>query len=290
MTNLFKQLSDAMADTVQAVSAGVVRVEGRKRMAATGIAWRDDVIVTAHHVLRRDEGIQVGLPDGTVVPATLIGRDRYTDLAVLRVKAELTPLTQAAHTPVVGHLALALARPGDQIQATLGLVSAIGSGRMQGLIQTDVLMYPGFSGGPLVDATGTVLGMNTSGFSRGVSIAIYTETINHVVDTLLEHGHMRQGFLGIGAQPVRLPAAQAETLNQETGLMIVSIEPESPAEKGGLMLGDIIVTLDGEPIPHLDALLLQLSGNRVGHQVPVQVIRGGSLQDVPVTIAEKPSP
>jgi S1-C subfamily serine protease len=287
MADLFKQLSDAMADTVDSVAWGIVRVEGRKRMGATGMAWRDGVIVTASHVLRRDEGVQVGLPDGKIVSATVVGRDRHTDLAVLHVDASLNPLPQPTQPLRVGNLALALGRPRDQVQATIGVISALGTRRMDGLIQTDVVMYPGFSGGPLVDANGTVQGMNTSGFARGISVAISTATINQIVDTLLEHGHVAQGFLGIGAQPVRLPANHAEAVKQETGLMIVSIEPDSPAEKGGLLLGDIIVSLDGEGTPYLDALLLQLSGSRVGKEVPVKVIRGGALQDVQVTIGEK---
>lgn len=289
MSELFKQLSDALADTVSAAESGIIRVEGRRRLGATGMAWRDGIIVTAHHVLRRDEGIKVGLPGGDVVPATVVGRDRNTDLAVLRVDAELSPLALAGddHPLRVGHLVLALGRPGQQVQATLGVVSAVGGGRMQGAIQTDVVMYPGFSGGPLVDAAGVVQGMNTSGLMRGASIAISTATVNHVVDTLIEHGHVRQGFLGVGAQPVRLPEALAEEIGQETGLLLASVEPDSPAEAAGLYMGDTITSLDGEATPHLDALLMLLTSDRVGKTMPVRVVRGGQVQELSVTIGEK---
>jgi S1-C subfamily serine protease len=162
---------------------------------------------------------------------------------------------------------------------------AIG-GRMEGAIQTDVVMYPGFSGGPLVDAAGLVRGMNTSAV-QGVSMTVPASSIQRVVDMLLKHGKMRRGFLGIGAQPVRLPDALAKQLDQETGLMLVSVEDGSPAEKGKLFIGDIIVGLDGHAVTHLEELLALLSGDRVGKEVPVQILRGGQLQEVKVTIGER---
>jgi S1-C subfamily serine protease len=158
---------------------------------------------------------------------------------------------------------------------------------MSGAIKTDVVMYPGFSGGPLVDASGKVQGMNTSGFMRGASITVSTETINGLIDALLEHGHVRQGYLGVGAQPVRLPSELAEKLGQETGLLLAMVESNSPAEKAGLFMGDTIVSLDGEPTPHLDALLSLLTGDRVGKNVMLKIVRGGQIQDVDVAIGEK---
>lgn len=288
MSEFMQNLSDNMADLVAQTAAGVVRVEGRKRLAATGMMWREGVVVTAHHVLRRDEGVRVGLPNGDVVGATVAGRDPHSDVAVLRVEADLAPLSQATADGLrVGNLVLALGRPHHNPQATLGIVSAIGSGRMDGLIQTDVIMYPGFSGGPLVDASGSVRGMNTSGFRHGASLAVATATIDAIVNTLLEHGKMKQGYLGVGAQPVRLPAATAEELDQETGLLIASIEDGSPAAHGGLLLGDIIVALDGHPTPDLDTLLSLLGGNRIGQAVPVGIVRGGQMAEVSVTIGER---
>ena len=290
MAETLKALSDALAGYVESASAGIVRVDGRKRLGATGMVWGEDgVIVTAHHVVRRDDGIKVTLPDGSSHSATLIGRAEQADIAVLRVDATLTPLTKPAEDDVlkVGHLVLALGKPGDQTQATLGVVSALGSRRMEGTIQTDVVMYPGFSGGPLIDASGQVRGMNTSGFSRGASITIGNGHINSVVETLLAHGRMRQGYLGVGAQPVRLPDDLAEELGQETGLMLASVEANSPAQTSGLFMGDVIVSVDGDPTPTLDALLGLLTGERVGKEVPVQVVRSGAIQTVNVTIGER---
>ncbi len=287
MSDTFKNISDAFADAVETASSGIIRIEGRKRMGATGFAWSEDTIVTAHHVVRRDEGIKVGLPDGRVVPATLIGRDQNSDVAVLRIaEAGLTPLPKADNLRV-GNLVLALGKPREQVQATLGVVSAIGTERMEGVIMTDVLMYPGFSGGPLVTVGGQVGGMNTSGFNRGASITIAYNTLTHVVETLIQHGRMRQGYLGIGAQPVRLPEGIASQLGQETGLMIASIEKDSPAETAQMYQGDIIVMVDNQPTPHLDALLMLLSGERVGASVSVKVVRGGQIVDTTATIGEK---
>ncbi|MDX1991947.1 MAG: trypsin-like peptidase domain-containing protein [bacterium] len=290
MAEALKSLSDSMADTVEQASASVVRVEGRKRLAATGIVWSaDGVIVTAHHVLRRDDDIKIALPDGSLVNATLVGRDPNTDLAVLRAPgsftgASLAPVDQSVR---VGNLVLALGRPTDRVQATLGIVSAIGSGQMEGAIQTDVVMYPGFSGGPLVDASGYVRGMNTSGFMRGVSITVSTEKINEVVNVLLQHGKMKQGFLGVGLQPVRLQETLIEQVGQETGLMLASVEKGSPAEAANVYQGDIIVRLDGVATRNLDELLALLNSDRVGKSVPVTIIRSGQVHDLSITIGEK---
>ncbi len=288
MADVMQNLSNDLANVVEAAAAGIVRVEGRKRLGASGIVWRQGVVVTAHHVIRRDEGVKVGLPSGDVVPATVAGRDPHSDIAVLKVDSDLAPLVTVGTDGLrVGNLVLAIGRPTTNPQATLGIISAIGSRRMEGMIQTDVIMYPGFSGGPLVDASGNVRGMNTSGFRHGASLAIGTATIDKVVDTLLEHGKMKQGYLGVGAQPVRLPAATAEELEQETGLLIASIEEGSPAEDGGLLLGDIIVKLDGHPTPALDTLLGLLGGSLVNATVPVTVVRGGQMAEISVTIGER---
>jgi S1-C subfamily serine protease len=287
MADVLKSLSDDLANVVEAASAGIVRVEGRKRLAATGFVWSaDGLIITADHVLR-SEGLRVGLPNGDVVEATVVGRDPSTDLAVVRTSASVQAIPRAATNPRVGHLVLAIGRPGDQVQATLGVVSAIGSGRMDGAIQTDVVMYPGFSGGPLINAAGEALGMNTSGFMRGASAAISNAMIAQVAESLVRHGRVRQGYLGVGAQPVRLPQAIAEQVGQETGLMLASIESGSPAEAAALYQGDIIISLDGHATPSLDDLIGLLTGDRVGSQVTLRIVRGGQVQDVGVTVGEK---
>jgi S1-C subfamily serine protease len=149
-------------------------------------------------------------------------------------------------------------------------------------------MYPGFSGGPLVEVAGRVLGLNTSALLRGISLSVPTSTLRQVVETLLTHGRVRRGYLGVGAQPVRLPGGLAEELGQETGLLLVSVEPEGPAGSAGLTLGDTIVALDGQPVRHMDELLALLGGDRVGVSVPIRIVRGGQAQEVTVTIGERP--
>jgi S1-C subfamily serine protease len=300
VTEVLQDLSDALAATVKAAGSSVVRVEARRRLPASGIIWSSDgVIATAYHVVERDENISVGLPDGQSVPATLVGRDPTTDLAVLRAQV---PTTSGAVPPTwadpdklsVGHLVLALGRPGRTAQATLGIVSALGEswrtpagGRIDRYLQTDVVMYPGFSGGPLVDAAGQVLGLNTSALLRGISLTVPTPTLSEVVQTLLTHGRVRRGYLGVGAQPVRLPAGLGQQLGQETGLLLVSVEPGSPADQGGLLLGDTIVALDGQPIRHMDDLLALLSSDRVGETMPVRIVRGGQVQELQVVVGER---
>lgn len=298
MASALQSLSDATAAIVETAGRSIVRVEARRRLPASGFIWSaDGVIVTAHHVVEQDENIAVGLADGKSVSAKLAGRDPTTDLAVLRAQAaNLTPLAPANFENLrVGHLVLALARPGQSVQATLGIVSALGDkwrtpmgGLLDRYLQTDIMMYPGFSGGALVDAGGQVVGLNTSALLRDISITVPIPTLKRVVETLLTHGRVRRGYLGIGAQPVRLPEAVKQQLNQETGLLLLSVEPASPADKGGLVLGDTIVALDGQPVRHLDHLMALLGSDRIGQAVPVRVLRGGQVQELKVTIGEQP--
>ncbi len=296
MSESLASLSDALAGAVETAGASVVRVEGRRRLAASGIVWSaDGVIVTAHHVVEQDENIGIGLPDGRTATARLIGRDPSTDVAVLR--AELSGLRSAAWVGAdqlsVGHLVLAVGRPGQSVMATLGIISALtkewrtpAGGQLDHYVQTDAVMYPGFSGGALVDVQGRTVGLTSSALMRGVSLAVPADTLRSVVETLLTHGRVRRGYLGVGAQAARLPAGLATQLGQESGLLLGSVETDSPAERGGLFMGDTIVALDGQPVRHLDDLLALLSGDRVGQAVPVRVVRGGQIVDVRVTIGE----
>jgi S1-C subfamily serine protease len=317
MADALSSLSEALVSAVDTASPSIVRVEARRRLPASGVVWSaDGVIVTSNHVVERDEGIEIGLHGGQVVSATLAGRDPSTDIAVLR--ADTKGLTAAAWSDDarVGNLVLALGRPGQQVQATLGVVSALGEARAESpsprrerfrgrrrpgpigdvimslgdlsqFIQTDVVMYPGFSGGPLVGANGQVLGLNSSGLMPGISLTVRTNTIRRVVETLLAHGRIRRGYLGVGVQPARLPEKLAEELDQETGALIVSVEPGSPADQGGLFLGDTIISLDGQIVTDLDDLLASLTGDRVGKAVAIRIVRGGQVQEVHATIGER---
>ena len=194
----------------------------------------------------------------------------------------------------VGHLVLALGRPGKSVRATLGIVSALGQewvtpagGRLDCYLQTDVVMYPGFSGGPLVDVDGKVLGLNTSALARGRSITVPVLSIGRVVESLLAHGRVRRGYIGVGAQYVRLPESLAQHLGQETGLLLVSVESGSPAEEAGLVLGDTIVSIDGQVVRKLEDLRSHLDADRIGSTIPLRVVRGGQLQELKLVVGER---
>jgi S1-C subfamily serine protease len=297
MSNTIVELSRQFAETVKVAGQSVVRVEGRRRIPASGIVWSaDGVIITANHVISRDEGIRVALADGDNLDATLIGRDPSTDLAVLRVNAALTPLTEANKQEVgVGNLVLAIARPGRSVQAAWGIISALGDswrtgggGSIDRYVQTDLVMYPGFSGGPLVGADGALVGLNTSALARGVSVAVPTMTLARVADSLLVHGRIRRGYLGVSTQRVHLPEVLRSTVGQKRGLLVVSVEADSPAEKSGLTLGDTIVTVGDTAVHNHDDLLAALSGDKIGTAVPLTILRGGQVQTVEVVVGERP--
>lgn len=293
----FSDISNALADVVEKAGESVVRVEGRRRIPASGIVWSaDGVIVSAHHVIRRDEGIQVGLPGKESMPATLVGRDPTTDVAVLKVDAtDLAATAWADDSQLrVGQLVLALGRPGTTVQASMGIVRAAGGawrtpggGKVARLIQADLVMYPGFSGGPLVAADGSIAGLNTSALWRGAHVAMPKTTVEQVVADLLAHGRVRKGYLGIGIQTVKLSGTVAAELDQETGVLINSVEPDSPAEESGLLVGDILVVLGDQPVRHPDDLAALLRGERAGQTVPAKIVRAGAVQEISVTIGER---
>ena len=296
MSDVLQSLSEEMATLTEQVGGSVVRVEARRRLPASGVVWEKGVIVTANHVVERDEDIQIGLPNGDAVPATLVGRDPSSDLAVLRATFELpVPNWTTIETLRVGHLVLALGRPGETIMATLGVISALERGdklpaamQVDHFLQTDVVMYPGFSGGALISASGRVLGINTSAM-RGISLTIPTDTVRRVVETLMTHGKMRRGYLGIGTQTAKLSSASAERAGQAYGLLVVSVEPESPAEQGGVLIGDVLISFDGSPLQSPEDLIRALRSESIGKTVPMQVVRGGALQMLQVTIGERPA-
>lgn len=297
MSEQLQSLSTAMAGLVERAGASIVRIEGRSRLPASGIIYATDgVIVTAHHGVERDDNLRVGLPGGEMVAATLVGRDPGADLAVLRVASGDLHAAQwvDASELRVGNLTLALGRPGANTQATFGVVSALGgawrtgaSGEIDHYLQTDVVMYPGFSGGPLVVMDGRFAGVNSSALVRGASVTIPAATVRRVAETLLAHGRMPRGYLGVGLQPVRLDAALQEALSQQTGLMLMSVETDSPAAQGGLLQGDIVVTLDGAAVRQLDDLQALLTGERVGKTVVARLVRAGVMHEQNVTIGQK---
>jgi S1-C subfamily serine protease len=285
-----------MSAAAEKAGRSTVLVNARRRLPASGIAVAADLILTADHVVQRDEDITVVLADGSEVAAKVAGRDPGSDLAVLRLeKAVATPAEKAAAAKV-GQIVLALGRPSlDGIEASLGTVSAINGplrtprGLLDRTYRTDTTPYPGFSGGPLIDAEGHVLGLNTSGFGRGSFITIPTEVAWKVAEELAAHGSIKRGYLGIRSQPVELTAAAQKALKREqaSGLLIVGIEAGTPAETAGLLVGDILVGLNGRPVSDPDELFASLSGDVVGKPTPVEILRGGEPKTVTVTVGER---
>ena len=293
MPELAEQFSDSLAAVVERTAPSVVRVEGRRRGAASGVAWSEDVVITTHHALEWDE-VTVGFPEGKTDKASLVGRDPGTDIAALRVPgARLIP---ASWTDVdglkVGHLVLAVSRPGRTAQARLGIVSALADGwrtpsggKVDRYLQTDLALHVGFSGSALVDTGGRVRGLNTAGLLRRTATAMPVATVRRVVESLLAHGQVRRGYLGIGAQPVRLPAVEG---GQPAALLISSVQADSPASRAGLMLGDVLLALDGHPLAHPADLLPLLDEDRIGAASRARVLRGGEVREVEVVIAARP--
>jgi S1-C subfamily serine protease len=291
-------LSDAMAEAVAKAGAATLLVDARRRLPASGIALSADTLLTADHVIERDDDLGVMLPDGSQLTASVAGRDSGSDLALLRVKgATLAPAEPAPQPARVGQLVLALGRPTPEgIQASQGVVSAIGGpvrtgrgGLLENYIRTDAIPYPGFSGGPLIDAAGRVLGVNTSGLARGMALTIPAGLAWQVAAALAEHGSVRRGYLGVRSQPVDLPPTQKQALgrDQNTGLLLVGIEDDGPAAQAGLLVGDILVGIADQPVSDPDELLARLVGALVGQPTPVEVLRGGQRITITVKIGER---
>lgn len=293
-------LSNTLADAVERVGQSIVAVHGRQHVPSSGVHWQQGAIVTADHTVERDENITVTLPDGRNVAASVAGRDSGSDLAVLKVEGvDLKTADIGDSTALkVGNIVLAVARPGEAgLSASWGAISALGGafrtwsgGQIDRLIRPDLTLYPGFSGGPLVDARGQVVGVNTSGLSRSMTLAIPTATVNRVVQQLLSTGRIARGYLGLGMQQVRLPDNLKTTLNlsQDRGLIVISVEPAGPAEKAGVLVGDILLALDGTSIADTNDVQSILDPERVGKSITAQLVRGGSAVDLTLTVGERP--
>src|SRR5207237_351349 len=244
MTTLLESLSNELATAVEVGGRAVVAIHARRRIPASGVHWRQGVIVATNHTINRDENITVTLPDGTTAPVTLAGRDPSTDLAVLRLAGQSSATAQLRldSSPSVGEFVMALGRPGPRLTASWGVVSSVAGawrtwrgGEIDSLLRLDVSIYDGFSGGPLIDAAGRVLGINSSGLARGAAVTIPVATVERTVGELLERGTIRRAYLGIGTQPVRVPQSLARRLELKNtvGLLIASVEPGGPADRGG---------------------------------------------------------
>lgn len=288
--NRLLELSNQLAHAVELGEPAVVAVHGRPHVPSSGILWSAGVVVTSDHTLQRDEDITITIAGGGNLPATLAGRDGGTDLAVLRLtgSADYAAKTVSDASIKAGNLVLALGRRGkDGVSASFGVISAVGGpwrtwrgGQIDRFIRPDVNIYPGFSGGALVDIEGRVIGLNTSGLTRGTGVAVPASTVSRVVEELLSRGHVRRGFIGVGLHPVRLP-------DGARGLIVLSLEPGGPALQAGVMVGDVLLTLDGEAVIDTDAVLSQLGADRIGKTVVAEIVRGGTRVKIDVVPAER---
>jgi S1-C subfamily serine protease len=288
MANQLAVLSNELAEVVERVGRSVVAVHARPRFSSSGVFWRPGIVVTAEHTIRREEEIAVTLPDGKNAAATLAGSDAGTDLAVLRVEGG-EPAPRAATEPTPGNLALSIGRSQDSgVNATLGIVSAVSGswrtwrgGRLDRYIRLDLTLYPGSSGGAVVDTAGETVGIATSALSRIAGVAIPASTIDRVVDEILARGRVARGYLGVGLQPVELP-------DHHKGLIVLSLEPDGPAAKAGVLIGDVLVSLGGVAVEDTDDVQAALERHGVGQGVEAEVSRGGASRTIAIVVGERP--
>ena len=294
-TSLLSSYSDAIADAVAAVAPAVVQVSGRRR-PVSGLVYGDEVIITNARALGREDHLQVRTPDGRTVAAELAGWDPSTGLAVLRAPGlALAAAVRSDAAPRVGQIALAVARSwSNAVTASAGIIAVIGgplrTGRRRSIeqvIRTTVPMHDGFAGGPILDATGGVIGVSTAAAIRGFEVAIPSAIAWATAAQVLERGQPTRGFLGIAGQTVPLPEKRRAGAAQEQALLVVGVTPDSPADAAGVLVGDILLRFDGHPIQSAEDLLDLLVGDRVGRAVPATLLRGASPVDVTVTVGTR---
>jgi S1-C subfamily serine protease len=298
-SDLWAVLSSQTADLAEQAGKAVVAIQGGHRVAASGVHWSNGVIVTAAHLVRRAEQVNVLLGDGTAATGTLAGRDATTDLAVIKIKAEnklaTLPSTSSARP---GEFVLAVARSGrGELSASAGIISRVGDrwqtwrgGEVDRLLRPDVRLYPGQSGSALINWRGELLGINSAALARESVITLPVETVDRVVNELLERGHIAQPYLGVALQPVPLPAEWQKTAatSQEHGLLVMHVQPDGPAKKGGIILGDVMVSVDGDAVDGLRRLHQQLAKKHTGETVTVKLLRSGSVVESKVELGDRP--
>ena len=299
-TGTWRSLSNDFANSIDRASSSIVTVHARRRIPSSGVHWRAGIIVTADHAIEREEDVTVTLPDGRNVPATLAGRDSTTDLAILKIDAGDLAIAEKsdAGTLKTGNLILAAGRTAEgAVRAASALVGVTGpalrtwqGGQLDLTVRLDRRLHPNLSGGPAIDDQGRAYGINTSGLSRLASLVIPASTVDRVTAELEKKGHVGRAYLGVSMQPVRLSAKLQESLkiSNEIGVMIASAEADGPAEKAGVMLGDVLVALDGKLLGGLRSVQSFLIGAQIGKTVRASIIRGGALTEVVITIGERP--
>lgn len=288
-----KDLSNDLANLVDKASPSVVRVDARRGRAGTGIAWESGLILTANHVVEQEDDIEVVVGEKSS-KATLVGRDPATDIAVLKAEGVSAPAMPRAKVSELkpGQIVIAIGRPGS-LKATFGTISSVSSpwrgwrgSEIEHVVQTNAPLYPGFSGGPLVDVDGRAVGMNSWVFGRGDGRAIAMDVAERVVESLKRDGRIKRPYLGIGTQQVALPDTVKSQAKQDSGLLVVAVEPKSPADQAGLMQGDTLIALDGTATRSLDDLFSGLRKLTVGSGHTLRVVRAGDLKEITVTLGE----
>jgi serine protease DegQ len=291
---MLTEFSNQLADAAAAAAPSVVQVEGRRR-AASGVVYAPGVVVTTIRALGREDRLQVRGTDGKAVEAELGGWDPTTGLALLKAPALDAPPISVARDPArVGHLAIAIGRSwSNGLTVSAGVVSIIGgplrTGRRRAIdqiIRTTAPMHDGFAGGALIDTNGTLVGITTASTIRGLGVVIPSAIAWKTAQHLLEHGGLKRGYLGIAGQPVRLPESERAGKGDE-GLLVVNVSPDAPAARAGILIGDVILAVDGQTIGSPEELLDWLTGDRVGKAATVRLLRGGKPTDVSVTIGER---
>jgi S1-C subfamily serine protease len=298
--NSIAAFSERLADTVEQTGPSVVAVLARRSYPSSGLLWQPGVVLTAAHTIRRETDIAAVLPDGSRTPATLAGADGGTDVAVLRLGSAHGAPAALEETASVrpGNYVVAVARDAEgTLTASSGIVGRTGGewrtwrgGRIDRLIQLDGGLWPGFSGAPIVNTNGRIIGIGTSTFARGRAVVIPVPVLRRVGEQLLAHGRVAQAWLGAGMQSVEIPPRIRERLGLEHthGLIVVSIASEGPAEKAGVTLGDVRVALDASPTPDIDSLRSALAERSIGAPVELKVVRAGELQRIEVTLEARP--
>lgn len=286
-------LSNALAGAVEHAATSVFAVHGRPRVPSTGVQWRAGLVVTAHHTVEADREVMLTAPDGRTLAAHVAGRDPGLDIAVLRTEVSGLPAADLAEDGDVriGHLVLAL---GAGPRASAGIISALdvrGRSASGETLAIDLTLYPGFSGGPLIDVRGRVIGITTSGASRHLQAAVRAVAVTQLVEQVVRRGRIPRAYLGLGTQPVELPEAlrQRLSLAQRTALIAVDVKSGSPAGAAGLVIGDVIVAIAGHVIAGPEDLVGVLRPDRVGTVVTVSILRGGEPRELQVTVGERPS-
>jgi S1-C subfamily serine protease len=296
--NLLSAFSNNLADLVDRTSNSIVTVNASRQISVSGVHWREGLIVTVEYGVRQSEDLTVTIADGITLPATLIGRDPGSDLALLRVSdLKLTPATLGdARSLKVGHMVLAVARDSDRgVSASLGILNSQGEawrsssgGKIDRFLRPSFMLYPGFAGSALVNMEGQIVGINTTS-PRQRTITIPASTVDRVVNQLVEGGKVKRGYLGLGMQSVYLPESLVRSLDiaNSRGVIVVSVEPTAAADRAGIMLGDILVKLDGHTIEDIGDVQAMLDADSVDRQMIVQIIRSSNLLDLTITVGEK---